>query len=85
MIIYQLGIQSIPGTKFILGGSNAADNYITIGSTGIFEMDFNNFANKPNKISILPSSIKNIINNSTGYIIIDLIYENATSTKEDES
>jgi hypothetical protein len=45
-------------------------------------MDFNNFASKPTKISVLPSSIKNIINNSIGYIIIDLVYENTTGESE---
>ena len=77
--IYQLGIQSIPGTKFILGKSNSSSP-VTIGSTGIFEMDFNNFASKPVGLSILPSSIKNIINNPIGYIIIDLVYEEGSES-----
>jgi hypothetical protein len=53
---------------------------VVIGSTGIFEMDFNNFASKPVGLSILPSSIKNIINNPIGYIIIDLVYEEGSES-----
>ena len=34
--IYQLGIQSLPGTKFYLNG---ATNPIIIGNTGIYELD----------------------------------------------
>jgi hypothetical protein len=36
MPIVQLGIQSVPGTKFYLNGSN---NPIIIGNTGIYELD----------------------------------------------
>lgn len=72
--IVQLGIQSLPGTQFILGGSND-DEFITVGQTGIFELDVSNLSSNINGIKVLPSSIKKIINNPIGYIIIDMVYE----------
>lgn len=72
--IVQLGIQTLPGTQFILGNSNK-DNPITIGQTGIFELDVSNLSTNISGIKILPSSMKNIITNPIGYIIIDIVYE----------
>lgn len=72
--IVQLGIQSLPGTKFFLG-SNLVDSGIIIGQTGIFELDVNNLSSNIYGLRIDPMSMKNIKDNPLGYIIIDLIYE----------
>jgi hypothetical protein len=64
----------LPGTQFILGNSNDS-NPITIGQTGIFELDVSNLSTNISGIKILPSSMKNIITNPIGYIIIDIVYE----------
>lgn len=39
--ISQLGIQALPGTRFLLNNAPETD-YILIGQTGIFELDLNN-------------------------------------------
>lgn len=69
--IIQLGIQTLPGTKFYLNGSN---NPIIIGNTGIYELDVQGLT-EIHSIQFDASSIALIKNNSNAYLIIDMIYE----------
>lgn len=77
--ILQLGIQTMPGTKFYV---NTGDDPIIIGSTGIYELDLQN----KTEISSLRfgSEIfdiidgnpeKNIQPNPNAYLIVDIVYE----------
>ena len=68
--ITQLGIQSIPGTKFYL---NSSTDPVIIGSTGIYELDLEGVS-EITALSFDGQSLKNIANNSGGYIIVDAIY-----------
>lgn len=75
--ISQLGIQTLPGTKILINTGNSTTNetsYITVGQTGIFELDVTNLT-PITSVQVLPSSMKNIITNPVGYIIIDTVYE----------
>ena len=69
--ILQLGIQSIPGTRFYL---NDGVDPITIGSTGIYELDINNGV-EISKLAMDVSSMNKINEMQNGYLIIDIIYE----------
>ena len=69
--ILQLGIQSIPGTRFYL---NDGVDPITIGSTGIYELDMNNGV-EISKLAMDVSSMNKINEMQNGYLIIDIIYE----------
>lgn len=67
--IYSLGIQAVPGTTFYLTGSATIENnLITIGPSGIYQVNFTD-----------PILNGIIINNIVGTIpvIIDLILEEA--------
>ena len=70
--ILQLGIQSLPGTKFYL---NNATEPIIIGKTGIYELDLE----EETEISALQfekQSIDAIDKNVNSYLIVDIIYDN---------
>lgn len=69
--IIQLGIQALPGTKFYL--NNGVDPII-IGSTGIYELDLEG-KSEITSLSFAASSIKDIMNNMNGYLIVDCVYE----------
>lgn len=69
--IIQLGIQSMPGLKFYLNDSNTS---VIVGSTGIYELDLENYA-EINKLSIDGNSLNLIDQNSSAYLIIDIITE----------
>ena len=71
MPIIQLGIQSIPGTKFYLNGSN---NPIIIGNTGIYELDLEGLS-QINSLQFDANSVIFINSNQSAYLIIDIIYE----------
>ena len=71
MPILQLGIQSLPGTKFYLNGSN---NPIIIGSTGIYELNLEGLT-EINSLQFDASSLALIQNNVNAHLIIDIIYE----------
>lgn len=71
MPIIQLGIQSLPGTKFYLNGSN---NPIIIGNTGIYELDLQGLT-EINSLQFDASSLALIQNNNSAYLIVDIIYE----------
>lgn len=69
--IVQLGIQSLPGTKFYLNDSLEP---IIIGYTGIYELNVENIT----EISILKfdyKSISAISNSDNASLIVDIIYD----------
>lgn len=71
----QLGIQTLPGTKFYLNGSN---NPIIIGTTGIYELDLQGLT-EINSLQFDAGSLSLIANNNNAYLIIDMIYEDGES------
>lgn len=69
--IIQLGIQSIPGTKFYLNNSY---NPVIIGNTGIYELDLNGLA-EVTALQFDQKTLQAIHSNNNAYLIIDIIYE----------
>lgn len=70
--IVQLGIQTVPGTKFYL---NSSSNPIIVGSTGIYEINLIN--NSPiTWLAFDEASLKFIDANGSAYLLIDIIYDN---------
>ncbi len=69
--IVQLGVQTLPGTKFYL---NASETPIVVGATGIYELSVEGLANITS-IMFDNGSLETIGNNQNAYIIIDFIYE----------
>lgn len=69
--VVALGIQTLPGTKFYLNGSN---NPIIVGSTGIYELDV---IDKAEIVNILLdyTSMLAIRDSDVGYLIIDVLYD----------
>lgn len=78
--IIQLGIQSLPGTQFYVNGDESIPSTV-IGSTGIYELDLDGLT-EITKLSIASSSIQRIEDNSSAYLIVDIIYE--VEDEEDE-
>ena len=72
MPITQLGIQSLPGTKFYLNNSSSP---IIIGQTGIYELNLDDSPAEIIALSFDFQSIQAIENNDNAYLIIDMIYE----------
>lgn len=70
--IVQLGVQGLPGTKFEV---NASPEPILIGSTGIYELDLENGVTI-SSLKFNSQSIKNIQDNNSAYLIVDIIYDN---------
>ena len=68
--IVQLGIQSLPGTKFYLNAGDA----IVIGSTGIYELDLRNTSSILSALRFDEDSMKLINETEFGYLIVDLVY-----------
>lgn len=68
----QLGIQTLPGTRFYL---NDADHQrpIIVGSTGIYELELDGIS-QINTLSFDKPSLELINNSQTAYLIIDVIY-----------
>lgn len=71
MPIIQLGIQSLPGTKFYLNNST---NPIIIGQTGIYELNLEGMS-EITALTFDAKSISAISNNNNAYLIVDIIYE----------
>lgn len=71
MPIVQLGIQSLPGTKFYLNNSN---NPIIVGYTGIYELSLEGKA-EISSLAFDAKSLEAINGNANSYLIIDIIYE----------
>lgn len=69
--IEQLGIQTLPGTKFYL---NQSLDPIVIGGTGIYEIDLRNTTAILSSLRFDPSSMDTIDNLDNGYLIIDMVY-----------
>ena len=70
--ISQLGIQTLPGTKFFLNG-NSTQRPIIVGHTGIYELNLNNLT-QITALQFHRESLE-LINNQNGVLIIDVIYE----------
>ena len=69
--IIQLGIQTIPGTKFYINGS---DEPIIVGVTGVFELDCT-AGTYITSLRFERASVAAIETSPTAYLIIDTIYE----------
>ena len=67
-----LGIQTLPGTKFYLNSSMIP---ITIGQSGIFELDVTGTSATINNIRFEQGSMQKIRDNDSGFLIIDIAYE----------
>ena len=70
--ITQLGIQTLPGTRFYLNSN--IEGPIIIGSTGIYELDLEGIS-KINSLYFDSTSLKLIADNPNAFLIIDVIYE----------
>lgn len=68
--IKQLGIQTIPGTKFYV---NDAPDPVIVGKTGIFELDIDE-ETSITRLSFNQASMDTINDNPSAYLIIDLIW-----------
>lgn len=69
--IIQLGVQTMPGIKFII---NTAATPIVVGSTGIYELNVEGLTTI-NSLMFDRESLEKIGKNSSAYIIVDYIYE----------
>ena len=69
--ILQLGVQSLPGTKFYL---NEGAEPIIIGSTGIYELDLIG-QTEITKMQFDYASMNLIANNNQAHLIVDILYE----------
>lgn len=69
--IYQLGIQTLPGTRVYL---NQSTTPIIIGASGIYELDLNNTTAVLNSIRVEKTSMKTINDLENGFLIIDIVY-----------
>lgn len=73
--IVQLGIQTLPGTKFYLNGAEAP---IIVGITGIYELNLIGLT-EISSITVDPQSLALIQNNNNAYLVIDILYEDGES------
>lgn len=71
-LVLQIGIQAMPGTQFYLNKSNYP---ITIGSTGIYELNLEGISSLFS-IKFTKDSLDNIDSSGDG-LIIDVLYEGA--------
>ena len=71
MPITQLGIQSLPGTKFYLNNSEIP---VIIGHTGIYELDLSGLS-EITALRFDPKSLMAIDGNQNSFLIVDIIYE----------
>lgn len=72
--IVQLGIQTMPGTKFYLNANSAP---VIVGASGIYELDLSETSTVISSIIFDLTSLELISNNPDGYLIIDIMYEEA--------
>ena len=68
--IAQLGIQALPGTQFFLNGSVKP---ITIGASGIYDLDIKNGA-RVTYLSFGNESMNRIAASDSSYLIVDVLY-----------
>lgn len=71
--IKQIGIQSMPGVQFKINSENM-DNWVVIGLTGIYELDLEDLIDI-HSIQFHEDSVTMVSSNETGYIIIDILYD----------
>lgn len=69
--ILQLGIQTLPGTKFYL---NDSIDPIIVGYTGIYELELDDQTEIFN-LTFNKDSMDLIDTNPNGYLIVDILYE----------
>lgn len=69
--IVQLGIQTLPGVQFTI---NTSPNPITVGSTGIYELNVDGLTTI-SSLNIAKQSLDMIDNNDNAYLIVDYVYE----------
>ena len=79
--IVQLGVQSLPGTKFYL---NESAEPVIIGQTGIYELDLG-LNTKITKIQFDAVSMRSIRDNQNAFLIVDFIYDDKEIPKDDDS
>lgn len=70
--ITQLGIQALPGTRFIL--NNNDDGPIVIGSTGIYELELEGISSIE-ALRFDKNSLKSIETSPNVGLIVDIVYE----------
>lgn len=70
-VITQLGIQTMPGIKFYL---NSNVDPVTVGQSGIFDLDVENIS-QITALQFDPESIKKLDSSPNSYLLIDAIYE----------
>lgn len=68
----QLGIQTLPGTRFFLNDN--IEGPVIIGSTGIYELELEGIS-KITSLKFDSKSLKLIADNPNAFLIIDVIYE----------
>ena len=70
--IVKLGIQTLPGTRFYLNGSEES---IIVGNNGLFELDLEDRI-QITGLRFSPASLQNINKiKEQGYLLVDLVYE----------
>lgn len=69
--ITQLGIQTLPGTKFYLNNSITP---VIVGYTGIYELDLRSEA-EITALSFESASVNTINSIGNAYLIVDAVYE----------
>lgn len=69
--ITQLGIQTLPGTKFYL---NNAKKPIIVGATGIYELELEGIS-EINSLFFDKDSLETIEEVGNAYLIVDALYE----------
>lgn len=72
MPICQLGIQTLPGTKFFLNDPYQ-QRELQVNYTGIFELSFNDA--KISSLSFKDESLATIDSIPGAYLIVDVVYE----------
>lgn len=72
----RLSIQTLPGTRFLINGSECV-----VGSTGIWELDLSSYAQnlKINSLRFKKNSIQIIKANENAYLIIDAVMSDAST------
>lgn len=68
--IIQLGVQSLPGTEFQL--NNSPNSSVIIGTTGIYELDLEGYA-EITGLKFARESLNLIEANPNAYLIVDII------------
>lgn len=69
--ILQLGIQSLPGTKFYVNGNPTP---VLVGVTGIYELDLQGEV-EINSLAFDPTSLTAIDEAPGSYLLVDVIYD----------